>query len=144
MKRTEIEDYVAANELLIGVNENPGIYAITVDDQIVYIGMSKNLYQRCCQHIYNTQNAMLNQEDKYLLLLSANLGGHRIDCIPLEYCDISLLRDKEAWWIEDQQPLLNILTPSGKQDISELKIEDLINEVQKRQKILKKVLGEED
>lgn len=141
MKRTEIEGYVAANELLRGVGEEPGVYAITVDGQIVYVGMSKNLYQRCCQHIYNTQNAMLNQEHKYLLLLSAQLGGHQIDCMPLEYCDIELLRDKESWWIEDQQPILNILTPTGKQDITELKIEDVLAEVQKRRTHLLNILG---
>lgn len=132
MKYTEIEGYVAANELLQGIGEEPGIYAITVDEQIVYVGMSKNLYQRCCQHIYHTQNAMLNGEQKYLLLLSAQLGGHNVDCIPLEYCDISVLRELEDRWIELESPILNILTPTGKHDISELKIEDLIADVQNR------------
>lgn len=141
MKRTEIEDYVAANKLLRGVDEKPGVYAITVDRQIVYVGMGKNLYQRCCQHIYNTQNAMLNQEHKYLLLLSAQLGGHQIDCIPLEYCDIELLRDTESWWIENEQPILNILTSTGKQDIIKLKIEDLLAEVKKRRTHLLNTLG---
>lgn len=134
MKRTEIDDYVADNQLLKGVTEEPGIYAITVDDQIVYVGMSKNLYQRCCQHIYNTQNAMLNQEHKYLLLLSAHLGGHNIDCKPLEYCKVPELRELEDRWIELEAPILNILTPTGKQSITQLKIEDVLEEVSFRRK----------
>lgn len=144
MRYSEVDKYIQKNGLLKGIEEKPGIYAITVDNKIVYVGMSKNLYQRCSQHIYNTQNAMFNQEQKYLLLLSAHLGGHNVDCLLLEYCDIELLRVRENWWIEDQQPILNILTPSGKQDITELKIEDVIADVHRRRLETLKILGMEE
>lgn len=53
--------------------------------------------------------------------------------MPLEYCEEAVLRELEDKWIELESPILNILTPSGKQDITQLKIEDVLAEVQKRQ-----------
>lgn len=90
--------------------------------------------ERCKQHIYNTENAMLNMEKKYLLLLSAKLGEHNIDCITLEICQENELRDREDWWIDTEAPILNIATPTGRHDISGLKIDDLLAEVDKRHK----------
>ena len=126
MKRNEITDFVVENELLQDtVLKRSGIYVITIDNCIVYVGQSKNVYERCCQHIYNTQNAILNQEKKYLLLLSAQLGGHKVDCVGVRYCDIDCLDEMENKYIEKYTPCLNILTPYGQQDISNLKIEDV-------------------
>lgn len=127
MRRADLEEYIAENELLTqNILKLPGIYAITIDGYIVYVGQSKNVYERCSQHIYNTQNAVLNNEKKYLLLLSAHLGGHKIDCVGLEYVEIDALTEVEDKLIEKYTPCLNILTPYGKQDISKLKIEDVL------------------
>jgi hypothetical protein len=70
---------------------------------------------------------MLVDEHKYLLLLSALLGGHQVDCRSIEYVDEDILREKEDYYIDYYTPCLNILTPSGKQDITHLKIEDVLN-----------------
>lgn len=129
MKYTEVEDFVQENGLLELVSAKPGIYAITIDDYVVYVGQSKNMYQRCCSHIYNMENAILNQEKKYLLLLSAKLGGHKVDCVSFCICDPENLTELEDNFIEFCYPSLNILTPHGKQDISNLKIEDVIREL---------------
>ena len=86
---------------------------------------------------------MFNQEKKYLLLLSAHLGGHKIDCIGVECCDEDMLRLRENYWIESEKPILNILTPSGKQHIENLKIEDLLNEVRERRNLYLASLGME-
>lgn len=141
MKYNEIEKYIKSNGLLKQVEPKSGIYAITIDRQIVYVGMSKNIYTRCGQHIYHTQNAMLNKEKKYLLLLAAQLGGHDIDCIGLEYCPEDELREREDRWIELESPILNIVTPSGKNDISELKIWDVLEYVNKRKARTLEALG---
>ena len=86
MKRTEINDFIKENNLLETCKESAGIYAITIDNYVAYIGQSKNIFQRCSQHIYNIENAGFNHEKKYELLLAAKLGGHKIDCHYLEYC----------------------------------------------------------
>lgn len=129
MKRSELGKYLIENNLLEDVREKSGIYAITIDNCVVYIGQSKNIRERCKTHIYNTQNAMLIKEQKYLLLLSAQLGGHRVDCVNMEYCDESVLRERENSYIKTLKPMLNIMTPDGKQDISNLKVEDILNEI---------------
>lgn len=126
MKRTELRDYIGENGLLTHVNENSGIYAITIDNNIVYIGQSQNMYQRCSEHIYKTQNAMLIKEQKYLLLLSAQLGGHNIDCYSIENCAPDNLNERERYYIEEYKPCLNILVPGARKDISNLKIEDVL------------------
>jgi hypothetical protein len=87
---------------------------------------------------------MLNQEQKYLLLLSAKLGGHNIDCIGIEYCPEDELREREDRWIEMEEPILNILTPTGKHDISNLKIEDVLNNVAERKARTLRALGLEE
>lgn len=38
MKYTDIDKFLEENNLLLNVEEKAGIYAITVDNQIVYIG----------------------------------------------------------------------------------------------------------
>jgi hypothetical protein len=74
---------------------------------------------------------MLNEEHKYILLLSAKLGGHKIDCIPIEYCDVELLRARETANITELQPLLNIAIPGERKDITDLKIDDLLETIKK-------------
>lgn len=127
MRLEDLDKFIYEQDLLRDVEEKAGIYAITIDKRVVYVGQSKNIYQRCRSHIYNIFNAMYNKEKKYQLLLSAWLGGHRIDCFQLDYCDIDQLKEKENEWIKIYKPKLNILTPTGKNDISELRIEQLLN-----------------
>ena len=128
MKYKELDSFIAENALLKTItNDVSGVYAITIDNYIVYVGQSKNLYRRCAQHIYNIENAMCNKEKKYLLLLSAKLGGHKVDCELIAEWDESELNECEDWFIEHANPCLNILTPHGKQEIKNLKIEDVLN-----------------
>ena len=98
MKLEDLDKFIYEQDLLRDVEEKAGIYAITIDKRVVYVGQNKNIYQRCRSHIYNIFNAMYNKEKKYQLLLSAWLGGHRIDCFQLEYCDIDQLKEKENEW----------------------------------------------
>lgn len=127
MKYNELDKFIDENNLLLdNVQEKPGIYAITIDNKVAYVGQSENVYNRCSRHIYNIENAMLNQEKKYLLLLSAKLGGHYVDCIGLAYGDEDELRIAEDHFINEYDPMLNIYKPKGKNDISELKIEELL------------------
>ena len=125
VKRTEINDFIRENNLLETCKESAGIYAITIDNYVAYIGQSKNIFQRCSQHIYNIENAGFNHEKKYELLLAAKLGGSKVDCHFLEYCGETELTEREDYWIEFIMPPLNILTPLGKQDISKMRITEL-------------------
>lgn len=126
MKLSELDEFIEDNELLTTIKNEAGIYAIAINDEIAYIGKSKKMYDRCRTHIYNVQNAAFQSvEKKYKLLLAAQLGGERIDCFPLQYCDEDELGEYEDKYIEEIMPPLNILTPLGKQDISNLTIFEL-------------------
>lgn len=144
MRYKDLDKYIEEHGLLKNIKKTSGIYAITLEDFVVYVGQSKDMFQRCSQHIYNTENAMLNQEKKYLLLLSAKIGGHDIDYIPLEYCEESELTSRENFYISSYNPPLNILTPNGKQDIEVLKIGDLLSYIdgQKLEAIKHAILNE--
>lgn len=85
------------------------------------------MYRRCSEHIYKTQNAILNKEPKYLLLLSAQLGGHFIDCFSIELCIPDQLNERERYYIDALKPCLNINIGGARQDISKLKIEDILS-----------------
>lgn len=127
MKYTELDNYVKEHGLLVDVEAKPGIYAITVDNVIVYIGQSDNVKRRCGQHIYKTQNGMIIGERKYELLLAAQLGGHRVDCRVLKYCSEDELLDLETSYINICNPLLNIQKSKNGKNVYNLKIDDIIN-----------------
>lgn len=74
MKYVDLNSFIKNNDLLKEVKKEPGVYAITVDNWIAYIGPSRDMYQRCSQHIYDIQNAMLNADKMSKILLAAELG----------------------------------------------------------------------
>ena len=141
MKLKDLDKFIESNNLLSNIEAKAGVYAITIDNCIVYVGQSKDIRKRLSQHIYNIENATFNQEKKYLLLLAAKIGGHKIDYISLEYCEEEDLREREALFIQLTEAPLNILTPDGKQDISNLTIGDLMYDIKKRRKAMLKELG---
>lgn len=133
MKLSELDKFIKDNELLQPMKNEAGIYAITIDSMIAYIGKSKKMYDRCRTHIYNVQNAGFQSvEKKYKLLLAAQLGGHRIDCLPIRYCEEDELGEYEDKYLEEVMPPLNILTPLGKQDITNLTIFELKDKLEYR------------
>lgn len=141
MKYTELEAYIRQNNLLKGIEAKPGIYAITIDNVIVYIGQSDNVKRRCGQHIYKTQNAMIVGERKYELLLAAQLGGHKVDCVLLEYCNEDYLLEKETEWITNEQPILNIYKNVNGKKVYSMKIEDVLSVVSNKKEELRKIFG---
>lgn len=85
---------------------------------------------------------MLNKEKKYLLLLSAKLGGHNIDCIGLDYGDYNELELKKAQYnlIKLLNTPLNKESPNDENSVYFLKIENLINYVKyKKEEMFKEI-----
>lgn len=113
------------NGLLPYISEKAGVYCITIDDYIGYIGQSKNIYNRCCTHICNIQNAMPSKDKRYELLLAAQLGGHKIEFYILYICKQSELLSVEEECIGRYMPPLNIRTPDGNMLLPNT-IEDLL------------------
>ena len=132
MKLRDLDCYIAENDLLPGVEERSGIYCICLNEVPVYVGQSKNVRYRLSQHIYFIENAIFNQEHKYLLLYSAKIGCMDLSFKVIEYCNQEDLNEREDYWILYLKPSLNIITPNGKQDISQLTIAELSQEVIER------------
>ena len=92
--------------------DNSGIYGISVNDVLVYIGKSYNLYSRFKQHIKLIHEP--NKERKYLLLNKYYTKGYNIDFIVLELCDYERLNELESYYINKYLPFLNHEIPKYK------------------------------
>lgn len=144
MKKTEIDSMLLDHSQFSFMNPVPGIYAITIDDYIAYIGQSFNMRQRIGEHFYNIENACFkNVEAKYRLLLAARLGGHKLEFYEIEAIPFDTveqltkeelkihLSDREKHYINVYTPPLNSIIPgSQKQNVKATKIEDVLSSLQ--------------
>jgi hypothetical protein len=91
------------------------------------------MFSRCSDHIYSIENAsFLVEEHKYHLLLSAKMGGHKVDCVCIQKCPEEALRSYEKIFIQQACPPLNTIVYNGtKQDVNSLKVYDLLTYVYK-------------
>lgn len=92
--------------------DKSGVYAIYIEDELVYIGESSNILNRWVAHKINTLFNFKQkdyQEDKYAVLRDAMKAGLRVSCNVLEYCenDKTVLRAREAAYINAYNPILN-------------------------------------
>lgn len=97
--------------------EHPGIYQISIDGQIVYIGKSKNMLRRLAQHWVGIST---ESERKYRILAEAKRHKHRVSCDVLYYA-VELtpklieeeLGEKEGEYIRELKPVLNTQIPKA-------------------------------
>lgn len=92
-----------------------GIYYLTIDDFIVYIGQSNNIKRRIVEHISGVVSVK-NQEKKYIYLRAARRRGKHIIFHLLERCDGCTeeeLNQKEREYIEFFKPPLNTMYNKG-------------------------------
>lgn len=87
-----------------------GIYALTVDGLIVYIGKTHDLDARMKQHYSHIFSHWEQSEKKYWLLQNAAMF-HEIDFMVLTDCAPDDLSEQEAWYINFYKPPLNAHYP---------------------------------
>lgn len=94
-----------------------GIYEITINGQLVYIGKSRNMLCRLAQHIFYTQNLSWTKSHKYKIFALAHLMGYEVKFDVL-YNSFSLgkkldeeIGQKEAEYINRYHPPLNYQIP---------------------------------
>lgn len=73
-----------------------GIYSISIDNRVVYIGQSADLYSRAISHRHNILNS---QELWYPLVKSFLERGHKISFNVLESVNPKKLKQKEKDYI---------------------------------------------
>lgn len=95
--------------------EHAGIYCIKIDNQIVYIGKSRNMLKRVAQHYAGIQ---MQSERKYRILAEAQRKGHAINFDVLyrakqtRYAAITQeIGEKEGEYIRLYTPALNTQIP---------------------------------
>lgn len=97
--------------------EHAGIYKISIDDQIVYIGKSKNMLRRLAQHYVGIQTG---SERKYRILAEAKRHKHNVNFAVL-YDAVELtprlieeeIGEKEGEYIRAYLPVLNTQIPKA-------------------------------
>lgn len=89
-----------------------GIYAIMVDNKVLYIGQSVNMWDRIHQHMSYILKP--HREKKYQLFHIFNLYGKKIEFEVLEYVNPKELDEREAYYINHYLPPLNRNIPKHK------------------------------
>lgn len=86
-----------------------GIYSIGIKDKIVYVGKSKDMLNRICNHIQHIKDE--TEGHKYKLLHGIQNRGYTIEFNVLEHCEVDNLDEKEIYWINEIKPYLNSQFP---------------------------------
>lgn len=89
---------------------HPGIYAISLDGKIVYIGKSENMAIRIANHMIHIEH-LIEKGNKYQVLHQARKEGYMICFSVLCYCSVDELAYKEAKYIREYMPPLNYQIP---------------------------------
>lgn len=91
--------------------ESSGIYALLVNNQIVYVGQSKNLAQRIAQHEYELEKRNPKEKKYQILKQVIHKYQQSVSFQILEQTDN--LNERENYYINEYSPILNTVTPSG-------------------------------
>lgn len=77
-----------------------GIYGIRnlINDKI-YIGKTKCMYRRCHQYVYDFNNRKIGHLNNYLYNAINKVGINNFEFFPLQFDEISKLRDLELAWM---------------------------------------------
>lgn len=95
--------------------EHAGIYCIKLDDEIVYIGKSRNMLRRVAEHYVGIKSG---SEKKYRLISEIQRKGHPVtfdvlyDAESTNYYDtIEEIGEKEGEYIRSYNPIFNAQVP---------------------------------
>ena len=116
--------------------EHPGIYCIRLNEQIVYIGKSKNMLKRVADHYVGIKNG---SEAKYRILAEAQRKGHSVGFDVLYYAQKQRKWDieeeigaKEGELIREYLPVLNTQIPKEedwrKWEVRQLNAREILKE----------------
>lgn len=113
----QILDELRQSNTIVRKYDYPGIYSISIGDQIVYIGKSVNMLKRLSYHIYGIKTD--KKKNLYKVLREAQSAGQTIKFDVVEkfnewFDSNSLdwtLGTKEGQAIREYRPVLNVQIP---------------------------------
>lgn len=96
-----------------------GIYGIWVNDVLVYIGQSKNLFNRFVAHQMNTTEPQQKEyyRKMYVELRKALWAGATIEPRVIEYAAVGQLTAREQHYLSQYQPPLNCMIGGRKKQV---------------------------
>ena len=106
-----------------------GVYGITVNGMLVYIGKSIDLVSRRKQHwkaIFSAKDGK-EKEIKYQCLAAAMDKHFSIEFKIIEECEVDILEDRETYYIQEYIPILNSRKTGHDIDIT---IDDFLREIE--------------
>lgn len=115
-----------------------GIYCISIDDELVYIGKSKYMLMRLCSHLQSID--IDRKSNKYNVLRKACATGHKISFDVMEYCKEEDLDKREGVLIRAYMPPLNYQIPkevrgwTANKRAKYITLEEILNPVEKWEK----------
>ena len=93
-------------------DKKQGIYSISVNNRIIYIGKSANILNRICYHIFYINNPELNKSNKYRVIANLLSQGVNIQFNLVQLVDNIVDLDKiEGQYIRKYLPPLNYQIP---------------------------------
>lgn len=111
----EIYEELCKDKDLVERYQRAGLYSISIEDKLVYIGKSRNMLKRLSAHMANTE---FDKAHKYQILRQARDRGLRIQFNPIYYSQAiteQMIDDdigyKEAEEIRRHLPPLNYQLP---------------------------------
>lgn len=91
-----------------------GIYSITINNEVVYVGKSTNILNRWIAHkIHTTWPESRDYNSiKYSQMRRALELGYNINMAVIEFCTKDIIDDREKYWIRHYNPAFNTYVPS--------------------------------
>ena len=121
--------------------EHPGIYSISIDDQLVYIGKSKNMLRRVAEHWVGIKKG---SERKYRILAEAQRKGYPINFDVLYYAKEQTrsrieeeIGQKEGEFIREKMSVLNRQVPKA-DDWRKYEINEIANKITLKELLIEK------
>ena len=134
MVRADVKEFIRCHGLLHDVGSESGLYAITIDGYIAYVGASKDMEKACIGQIYRILNKTPFSRKKYRILGDAWINKHTVDCKLLERCAEAEIDAKMKELLKKYDPPLNTKMPDGPKDIKGLTLQKTINILKKKVK----------
>ena len=134
MVRADVKEFIRCHGLLHGVGSECGVYAVTIDGYVAYVGKSKNMLKTCFGHIARTVNKTPLSRRFYRVLFDAWINKHVVDCKVLETCPESALAEKEKEALLKFDPPLNTRMPNGPRDLGKMTLQKLMPILRKKVK----------
>ena len=82
------------------LKNRPCVYGIrNLVNNKVYVGKTKCIHKRCHQYVYDFRHRAIGHLNDHLFNSMCKHGIEKFEMFPLEFCDVSMLAERELYWM---------------------------------------------